>query len=675
MVKLFKQVIVGDRGRLMALIVIMITITGVITITTLALLYGRFIQNQSEQLVTLVKSQARLVESVAAFDAQFSKQDNPEGSRGATLSQIREAHNLWKGFGNSGEFMMASLDGGKIKFLLPPRFDSESLNINDNRLGSSFFEPMQHALRGDSGAMIGLDYRGVKVLAAFEPVSVLNVGLVAKIDINEVREPFIKTGVVATSIALVLITLGTILFRRITNPLINKLELQVQEQETIIEQRTRELTRSERNFRSMVETIPGTVYQCLNDKNWTMKYISNDIEALCGYPPSDFIDNRIRTFASIIHGEDFRYVSETVNAAIANRKPYSLEYRVFHADGSIRWVYEKGMGVFDAGGNLEVLDGTLLDISDRKKAEDELAGSERQFRSLLDATPDAIIIVDADGKIVIVNAQVHKLFQYGPDELPGKSVEMLIPQQFRDGHFTLRRDYMLRPKARMMGADKELFALRKDGSQFAADINLSPIDTPQGLWIISSIRDVTERKAAERELQISEQRLGLAISAGQFTPWEYSINDSLIQTFTFYEQILGYGQGEMDDTMQTWLSVVHPEDRQLIQDAFIDYINSDKKEFRLNYRAFTKDGQERWIECVGTITDRDVDGRTVKITGMQHDITEQRRSEEIIAEKIRELEMFNRLAVGRELRMVELKSEINDLLSQSGETEKYKIVE
>jgi urea ABC transporter urea binding protein len=170
-----------------------------------------------------------------------------------------------------------------------------------------------------------------------------------------------------------------------------------------------------------------------------------------------------------------------------------------------------------------------------------------------------------------------------------------------------------------------------------------------------------------------EARLGLAMSAGHFTPWEYNIRDSRIQTFTFFEQILGYSPGELSDTRESWKSVIHKDDWVMVNEAFRVYIEKGEGEIKLQFRALTRDNRERWITLIGMITDRDGSGRPLKITGMQHDITEKKRSEEIIAEKIRELEEFNRLAVDRELRMIELKKQINDLLIRLGEDEKYEI--
>jgi PAS domain S-box-containing protein len=126
--------------------------------------------------------------------------------------------------------------------------------------------------------------------------------------------------------------------------------------------------------------------------------------------------------------------------------------------------------------------------------------TENEFRQVVESAPDAMVIVDDRGQMVMINAQTEKLFQYERQELLGQPVEVLMPERFRDQHRGYVFDYFANARARPMGLGMELYAQRKDGSEFPVEISLAPLETKQGLLASAAIRDVTDRKQAEQEL-------------------------------------------------------------------------------------------------------------------------------------------------------------------------------
>lgn len=134
-------------------------------------------------------------------------------------------------------------------------------------------------------------------------------------------------------------------------------------------------------YQSLVENIPGIVYRCLCDNDWTMLYISNTVDPLSGYPASDFIGNEVRSYASVFHPDDKEYVAKVINESVATGQAWDIEYRIIHKDGDIRWVHEKGRGVYYDDSTVAYLDGFILDITDTKRTADVIRAKERAEES------------------------------------------------------------------------------------------------------------------------------------------------------------------------------------------------------------------------------------------------------------------------------------------------------
>jgi two-component system, sensor histidine kinase and response regulator len=163
----------------------------------------------------------------------------------------------------------------------------------------------------------------------------------------------------------------------------------------------------------------------------------------------------------------------------------------------------------------ELLEETRSQAAELQAQQQNLQENEERFRSLLEAAPDALIISDEDGLILLINAQTEKFFGYRREELVGQSVDLLVPQRVRAGHPAQRRRYFDNPNVRSMGAGLELFAVRRDGSEFPVEISLSPLHRSQGLGtlVCSSLRDITERKRLEHEVRVSEERNRLILQS------------------------------------------------------------------------------------------------------------------------------------------------------------------
>ncbi len=191
-----------------------------------------------------------------------------------------------------------------------------------------------------------------------------------------------------------------------------------------------ELQRSRNSYRSLVLNVPGVVYSCLLDSDRTMVYLNDDIEEITGYTSSDFIRNAVRTYASIIHPDESAYVERSINEAFMADESWGIEYRINTRNGDTRWVYENGRAAIDGEGETRVLDGIIIDITDKKEAEEKIKTEQEFIKTLLDTSPAFFVAIGEDGTILKVNAALLEAVEYREEDLIGKDyLTALVPEE------------------------------------------------------------------------------------------------------------------------------------------------------------------------------------------------------------------------------------------------------
>ncbi|MGE0632945.1 MAG: PAS domain S-box protein, partial [Pseudobdellovibrionaceae bacterium] len=200
-----------------------------------------------------------------------------------------------------------------------------------------------------------------------------------------------------------------------------------------------------------------------------------------------------------IHPEDQDVIRNAVNEAITNGKQFNIECRILRADGVERVIQVIGEVFFGSDGSSREMTGTLHDVTEKKRIETNLRESEAKFRGLLETAYDSILIVNKDGNIEFANQQTKNWLGYEPEELIGKPIEILVPDRFSLSHLRKRNEFMKQLKSRPMGQNLQLFAKRKDGSEFPVEISLSPYKTSDGTIVTVFLKDMTDQKRSEEQ--------------------------------------------------------------------------------------------------------------------------------------------------------------------------------
>jgi PAS domain S-box-containing protein len=259
------------------------------------------------------------------------------------------------------------------------------------------------------------------------------------------------------------------------------------------------LRESEERFRTLVSNIPGVSYRCSNDAHRTMEYISDEVQTLTGYPPSDFLGNRVRSFASVIHPDDRQMVESTTGDGVHRQEPYSLEYRIVRADAQVRWVFEKGQGVFDDDGETRCLDGVIIDVTERQRSEAE----RERLLSAIEQSGEVIFITDVSGAIQYVNPAFERTTGYSREEALGQNPRIL-KSGAQDQEYYRNLWQTLTSGKTWQG---RFINRRKDGTHYTEEATISPVCDKSGNIVsyVAVKSDITQMLALEEQYRQAQK--------------------------------------------------------------------------------------------------------------------------------------------------------------------------
>jgi two-component system, LuxR family, sensor kinase FixL len=254
------------------------------------------------------------------------------------------------------------------------------------------------------------------------------------------------------------------------------------------------------------------------------------------------------------------------------------------------------------------------------------SSAEQSSRLIIECAPNAMIMIGRSGVIVMVNAEAERIFGYPQSELLGRSVEMLIPERFRAAHIGMRTEYFDELRARPMGAGRDLYGLRKDGSEFPVEIGLNPIETENGTMVLASVIDITERKAAELALRQSEHRarlLAAIVESSGDAIVSVGLDGLLVSWNKAADRMFGYTEAEM--LGQPILTLAAPGYETEMTSIFRRILRGERVDHYETMRRH-KDGSLLHVSLTESPI-YDVDGQLTGISKVYRDITRAKAAE------------------------------------------------